>query len=181
MTSRRASIAWKPLFWVLGVIILVAVGLVSAPFVRGSRLAPSPQPMRFSHKAHNTEAECEACHEHVTTLSSAGTTGLAGCMDCHDGIQSKSPEGKREELKLEPYAKAEKEIPWVRLPRLTPDVFFSHRQHAALSKIRCAACHGGIAHTDALPSEPAMRFTMRWCLTCHEKRKASLDCLDCHR
>jgi len=181
MTTGPASSEWRRLYWALAAIILVVAVPETAAFVRGLRQEPPPQPMRFSHIAHEKDAECTACHLYADTLATAGTPTLSDCLDCHEGIQSKRPDDKREEARLETYAKQKREIPWIPLPRLTSDVYFSHRQHVALSKIKCDVCHGGIAKTGALPSERAVDFTMGWCMKCHERREASLDCLDCHR
>jgi hypothetical protein len=168
--------------WRIGVALLAAL-LIPAMFSRAKAppADPSAPAMRFSHKAHEKEAECGACHAYADTLASAGVPTLADCLDCHEGVQSKDPDGKREEAKLEIYAKANREIPWTRLPPLTPDTYFSHQRHVAVSKIKCSVCHGAIAKTDALPTSRPIRFTMDWCMHCHEKRSASVDCLDCHR
>lgn len=169
-------------FWMGAVLIAAAV--VALPLLAWSRRQPAPaQPMRFSHKAHFEEATCEACHLYVMELPSAGEPRLADCMDCHDGMQSEEPRNVKEEEKLVEYMDEDKEIPWIRLPPLTSDIYFSHRRHAALGedKIDCKVCHGNIGKSDSLPAKRAEAFTMNWCLDCHEKRRASLDCLDCHR
>ena len=145
------------------------------------RPKPRAQPMRFSHKAHFEEATCDACHVYVNELAAAGRPGLKECLDCHDGMQSKKPEDKKEEKKLEIYVKQQREIPWARLPSLARHTYFSHFQHATLSKIKCETCHGNIAKTSAIPGNPPYKFTMKWCLHCHEARKATTDCLLCHR
>jgi hypothetical protein len=137
--------------------------------------------LRFSHKAHVKEAKCRACHPYYEKQASAGLPRLADCLDCHEGTQSKTPEGQREEAKLDSYAKAKREIPWVRLAALAPHVYFSHRRHVVMAKLECATCHGEIAKTAALPSRPLVAMTMSFCRDCHRKQKASVDCLDCHR
>ncbi len=180
-TSRFADMARKRDFWALCAVILVVVGFVAAPQVRSFRPAPTPQPMRFSHRAHASEAECNACHLHADSLRSAGMPVLSNCMDCHDGMQSKKPADKQEELKLNKYAENSKEIPWVLLPRLTSDIFFSHRRHVAVFKMKCATCHGSIEKADSAPTERAHDFTMKWCVQCHMRKQASVDCLACHR
>jgi hypothetical protein len=159
-------------------IVLVLLGMQSLP-----KRVPRTEPIRFSHRVHVKEAECGACHQYVTTHAAAGTPDLETCADCHDSIQSKDAAGKREEAKLQRYVKEDKEIPWVRLPRLTDDIFFSHRRHVTVArkKISCETCHGPIAKTKALPSERAHQFTMEFCIRCHKERGASVDCIACHR
>jgi len=181
MTSGPANSEWGRLYWALAAILLIVAAPVTASIVRGFRPEPLPQPMRFSHRAHAPEAECGACHLHTESLPAAGMPALSDCLDCHEGVQSKKPADKREEAKLEHYAKSGKEIPWVLLPRLTSDIFFSHRRHVVVSKIKCASCHGPIERADSAPTERATDFSMTWCIRCHEVKEASVDCLACHR
>ena len=166
-------------FWVLGALVVAALIFVGVFF--WATQARSAQPIRFSHQAHTRDMKCAACHQYVTQGAAAGTPSLADCMDCHEGTQSKSPEGQREEAKIQAYAKAKREIPWVRITSLAPDTFFSHRRHVAFGRVECATCHGDIAATVALPSRPLVALTMTRCTDCHRERKASLDCLACHR
>lgn len=165
--------------------LLIGVLLVGAILAVGISFSGSqarPQPIRFSHQLHTKQAKCIACHQFATKLAPAGTPRLADCLDCHEGTQSKTPEGQKEEAKLEVYAKSKTEIPWARItPPLASHVYFSHRRHVTLEKIECSTCHGGIAQTAALPSKPALRFAMDFCVSCHEKRGASIDCVACHR
>jgi hypothetical protein len=97
------------------------------------------------------------------------------------GKQSKTAEALAEEAKLEKYAEAGEEIPWVRISSLASHVYFSHQRHVVLEEIQCATCHGDIAETVALPDRPAKAFTMDFCMDCHEASQATLDCLACHR
>ncbi len=174
MPTGRALL-W--LFIAAALLAAVAAGAV----VFGSRPAAATQPMRLDHAAHGKKVKCAGCHPYATKLASAGSPTLADCLDCHEGTQSKTPEGKREEAKLDAYAKSKKEIPWVRITSLAPHTFFSHRRHAAVAKIGCATCHGAIAQTTSLPSKLEIPFTMSFCVGCHERQKASVDCLACHR
>ena len=147
------------------------------------RNAPSAQPMRFSHKAHFEDATCATCHLYAEELAAAGRPTLEDCADCHDGVQSEKPEDVAEEKKLDVYMEEEKEIPWIHLPPLTADIYFSHRRHVALAeeKIECEVCHGKMAEQVTLPSKRPVAFTMNWCVECHEREHARNDCIDCHR
>ena len=138
------------------------------------------QPLRFSHEAHFEDATCEACHLYVMESASAGVPTLEDCVDCHDGPQSDTPENQAEEKKFQMYVEEEREIPWARLPPLPDHTYFSHYRHASLEEIECAKCHGNIAKTMALPGRPPYKFTMDWCMDCHEEHEASNDCLLCH-
>lgn len=174
------STGWRRVrWWIIGAGL--GAGAVLLGVFLGSRPAPARQPIRFSHQLHVKQAKCAACHQYTIKLAAAGTPRLADCLDCHEGSQAKTPDDQKEEAKIEEFAKTQREIPWVRIAALAPDVFFSHRRHVSLGKVECATCHGAIADTTALPSKPAVAFTMTWCLSCHQERKASVDCLACHR
>lgn len=166
---------WGMLAAVLaGSVVLVVV-------VLQARQAGSEQPIRFSHRLHTRVLKCVGCHAGVATSAAAGAPRLADCLDCHEGAQATSPEGRKEEAKLQAYATAKREIPWVPVTTLASHTFFSHRRHVALAKAECATCHGAIAQTDALPATPLVGLTMTRCMDCHRARGASLDCLACHR
>jgi menaquinone reductase, multiheme cytochrome c subunit len=168
-------------FWTF--VGMCGVVLLALPFVGWSWREAPQQPIRFSHKAHFEEATCEACHLYVMELPSAGIPKLSDCLDCHDGPQSENEVDQKEEAKLDKYAAADEEIPWIHLPRLAPDVYFSHRRHVALGdkKLECKNCHGDIGKSKVLPMERKYAFTMSFCVDCHEKRRATTDCLECHR
>jgi len=168
-------------FWTFVGMCMAA--LIALPIVAWSWREAPEQPMRFSHKAHFEETTCEGCHLYVLEMPSAGYTKISDCIDCHDGYQSEGEADRKEEDKLTKYAEEEVEIPWVHLPRLTADIYFSHRMHAGLGEkpLECKSCHGDIGKSESLPPGRPFAFTMDFCVDCHEKRRASTDCLDCHR
>jgi hypothetical protein len=56
-------------------------------------------------------------------------------------------------------------------------VRFNHAPHIRAS-VECQTCHGDIrAQTVA---QRNVEMTMGFCVTCHQERKAPLDCLTCH-
>lgn len=164
------------------ILVIVLIGAFFYPDVL-PRLLPASraQPMRFSHAAHFEEAECGACHLYATEEYAAGVPTLADCLDCHEGMQSEDPEGKKEEAKLQKYVREDREIPWELLPRLASHAFFPHVRHTTVGEIECATCHGGIAKAEAIPGRPPHAFTMSWCIDCHHEKEASTDCISCHR
>jgi len=131
--------------------------------------------IRFSHKLHSEQAECEGCHTTVKEGEKAGTSKLADCLDCHDGMQSESPENQAEEKKLEIYAAGKREIQWRRSACLAPGVKFSHKVHIVEAELDCKDCHGDIAKTDALPKAPAIPYTHQLCGECHEVEKKEVE------
>ena len=186
--------------WWLGGVLLAAVLVAAGMLITSGQAAPG-QPIRFSHKLHAKQAKCLACHTSVTKARAAGVPKLADCLDCHEGAQSKTPEGQKEEAKLAPYAEAKKEIPWTRIWRLPAHVLFSHRIHVGVAKVACQTCHGPMESLDEPPTRPLKSLAMNDCIGCHEKwerpngasgketepmkvaagRRVSTDCNSCHR
>ena len=162
-------------------VVAITVILIAAAVLYLSRSGAVGQPLRFSHKAHVKEAKCRACHAYYEKQAAAGMPGLANCLDCHEGTQSKDPEDVKEEEKLAQYAEKKEEIRWARLYRVPDHSFFSHRRHVVLGKLECKACHGEIEASDAPPRWPAQPIAMDWCVSCHQKEKVSTDCNGCHR
>lgn len=159
---------------VVTLVILVAGGVMVA-----HRLEPGVrQPIQFNHAKHKAQGlQCSACHQHVEEQAFAGLPRVETCMLCHSVPQTKSAE----EEKVRQFAEKDKNIHWQRLYRMPGDVFFSHRRHVILAKVECQTCHGAIGEAMAPPGRPAVNQSMEWCLACHEKRQASLDCNACHR
>jgi hypothetical protein len=152
------------------------------------------QPVAFPHRAHleltEQKLECKSCHEGVATKISAGRPSTKKCLSCHSG-ETKSAEEK----KLQAFGENKTEVPWQRVWRLPPDVFFSHRQHVAVAKVECKACHGDMASLDRPPARALKRLTMAQCIACHDQsppppagapkavaaRRIADNCAACHR
>lgn len=136
------------------------------------------QPIAFNHEKHagELELECSTCHEFYEAGRHAGLPSLSTCLQCHDESGAENPEIK----KILDLAAAGEEEPFRKLFRLADHAFYSHRRHAGIEKIPCETCHGGIAKTSSPPERPLVRITMDFCIECHEKEGASLDCTHCH-
>ncbi len=160
--------------WLAAVAVTLLLGTEAIP-------GEAPPLPRFRHEAHRGQVKCVACHAGATKSAAAGMPRVADCLDCHEGAQAKTPEGRQEEAKLEALARAAPEYAWPRPARLAAHAFFSHRRHVALAKLECAACHPGVAGAAAAPRAATGRFSMAWCMACHAERRASADCLACHR
>ena len=87
---------------------------------------------------------------------------------------SKRPEA----LKVVEYVKAGKEIPWQRMYELPEFVVFPHWIHIQ-SGVDCSICHG-LTGVKERPVKMVDRNYMEWCLDCHKKRGADIDCYTCH-
>ncbi|MFQ5848922.1 MAG: cytochrome c3 family protein, partial [Candidatus Methylomirabilales bacterium] len=108
---------------------------------------------------------CTGCHQRAEKGTVAGRPPTALCFACHLGGETTSPEVK----KLQAFGKRGQEIPWKRVWRLPPHVFFSHRTHVAVAKLKCQTCHGPMETLEKPPAHPLKRLRMGDCIGCHEK------------
>lgn len=95
-------------------------------------------------------------------------------MGCHKLTATTRPEV----IKLKGYFSRGEPIPWIRVHSLPRFVYFSHRRHV-LRDIPCRSCHGEVEKMDTVRQVASL--TMGWCVECHQKNRASLDCLTCHQ
>jgi hypothetical protein len=149
------------------------------------------QPVQFPHKTHIEQSlECTSCHDRADKDLVAGRPPTALCLTCHAGGE---PTG--EIKKLQAFEGAE--VPWRRVWRLPPHVFFSHRVHVAVAHVACQTCHGPMETLTRPPARPLRALTMEQCIACHEERSGRAekaadggpagrrpgprDCTTCHR
>lgn len=135
------------------------------------------QPISFSHKKHQEQGiDCLTCHPYYQTQTFAGMPSLATCLGCHQEAITQSPE----EEKIRQLQKKGEKISWKRLYQEPDHVFFSHRRHVVLGKLNCQTCHGQIGESQRPPSWPWVSMSMKWCMNCHARHKATNDCIECH-
>jgi predicted CXXCH cytochrome family protein len=180
-----------PLRRVAVVGLLLAVAALAGSQLRGESAVR--QPVEFPHKAHlelkEQKLECKSCHEGVATKIAAGRPSTKKCLSCHSG-ETKSAEEK----KLQAFGEKKTEVPWQRLWRLPPDVFFSHREHVTVAGVECKTCHGDMASLDRPPARALKTLAMAQCTGCHDQwrwpkdtpkaiasRPIAGDCAACHR
>jgi hypothetical protein len=134
------------------------------------------QPIRFSHQRHAGQLgiDCLYCHRFAGKSPVAGIPSVSLCMTCHSSLSTEQPETRV----LATFWKEQRPIPWIRLQRLPDHVYFTHEMHL-LANLTCTDCHGEVDRMPFTPRAPS--FEMGWCLTCHKQRKASIDCLTCHK
>ena len=140
------------------------------------RVGPE-QPIPFSHRIHAgvKEIDCRFCHPYVERSQDAGLPSVEKCFFCHKYVIPDHPEIRREKA----YFDAKKPVPWVRVFWVPEFVFFRHQPHVSWAGLDCSRCHGDVRSMDRLPR---VDFEMGFCITCHRKMNAEIDCwLGCHR
>jgi hypothetical protein len=156
------------------VVLLLASGCAA---LTGKQVA---QPFWFNHKIHMKHIRhCIDCHVFAQVLPVAGIPSRSICTQCHSTPQGKSLAEKEviQWFKKHPG----EQIQWVIVDRLPGDVYFSHRMHVTLAKMKCSTCHGDVKSKTAPFTHIRIPFTMTQCLACHEKMGARLDCTTCHQ
>lgn len=140
------------------------------------RQAAPLQPIAFSHKVHtgDNRIACQYCHLYTTRSTVAGVPAVQICMGCHEVISKDQPEVR----KLRGYWDRESPIAWVKVYDLPDFVYFSHKPHVRKG-ISCETCHGAVASMDRV--RKVVSLDMGWCVSCHQAKQASVDCLVCHK
>jgi hypothetical protein len=133
------------------------------------------QPLPFNHKVHagDNGISCLYCHRYAPTSAVAGIPSVSDCRDCHRFISPDAPDIR----KLLGYWEKREPIPWVRVYALPDHVYFPHMMHYR-GGLDCTACHGDVAAMERV--DRAASLKMGWCLDCHRRHKASIDCWACH-
>ncbi len=175
-SSARKDGPKRKYLWLLLSALLFAL-MTYFMFAYPVRSVGPRQPIPFSHRVHAgvKEINCRFCHPFVERSQNAGLPPMEKCFFCHKYIIPQHPEILKE---LEHF-QAKKPVPWIRI-FFTPDyVFFRHQPHVSWAKLDCTNCHGDVKTQDRLVP---VNFQMGFCVKCHRKLKAQLDCwLACHR
>lgn len=156
----------------IGALLLAGIYIVVA---QGNKIE---QPIAFNHKKHiQNRVTCVTCHPLYEQYARAGVPGVKTCVRCHEGVIYHQPEKE----KIQKYYESNQEIPWKRVYRVKTHVYFSHRRHTAIAKLDCANCHGEVSDFSQPITGQFLKISMNNCLECHAEKKASVDCVDCHR
>ena len=164
-----------------GKIVLLIAAVAGIAGAVGASRAPADdavQPLPMSHARHiDKQIKCRACHQGVEGQALASFPTLADCMDCH-----KTPQGQEaSEPTVRAFAARNQEVKWVRWNRLAGHVYFSHAAHVTLAEMKCEQCHRDMSAVNEPVSAADIEAEMSDCVACHRSRKASLDCLACHK
>lgn len=153
--------------------------------------APGPnQPIPFSHAHHagTFQIECLYCHSGTDRSRAAGMPSVEDCMGCHENFAAEYDQLEGIRI-LKEHWEQQRPIEWLQIHRLPEHVKFRHNRHLAAG-LECQDCHGPVEEMDKLylvPDTnfwhfgmPAQKLEMGWCIQCHNKLEASVDCLTCH-
>lgn len=133
------------------------------------------QPIPFSHRLHSgvKQIQCQFCHPYVGRSKHPGLPPVEKCLYCHNYIIANHPQIKKEHG----YFNTGIPTPWRKANYLAEHVVFNHERHIK-KEIACSECHGVVETMDRIKG---VNFKMGFCINCHEKKNANLDCwLACH-
>ncbi len=152
---------------------VVALGLFT---MASGRQATSELPVAYNHRVHAGENKipCLYCHVNARRSSTAGIPSVERCMGCHKITAANKPEVK----KLKGYWDRKESIPWPKVTWMPDFVFFEHWPHVR-AEIKCQTCHGPVETMDRM--RQVRDLSMKFCVNCHRRKKASIDCAVCHR
>ncbi len=147
----------------------------------------SGQPIAFPHDQHagveegQNQMDCMYCHFSAERSVDAGLPPVQTCMGCHQVVAGQTEAQQTEINKLREYWQNGEQIPWVRIYKISDHAHFPHMRHinAGLS---CQQCHGEVQTMGVLNErDPAWGGdNMGWCIDCHRREEASIDCAVCH-
>lgn len=144
-------------------------------FFPGQAIGPQ-QPIYFSHRVHAgvKQINCRFCHPFVERSEHAGLPEVEKCFFCHKYVIPTHPQLVKEKEHLD----TKTPVPWRQIYFVPDFVKFQHLPHVRWAKLDCTECHGNVASMDRLKR---VDFLMGFCIDCHKKRNAQLDCwLACH-
>lgn len=155
-----------------GLFAVATVGFV----VAASGQAAPEQPIAFSHRVHagQNKIQCLYCHVNARRSSVAGIPSVQRCMGCHKITAANKPEVQ----KLKEYWDRKEPIPWRKVTWMPDFVYFQHWPHVQ-AKLQCQTCHGPVESMDRMQQVKALN--MKFCVSCHRQKQASIDCAVCHR
>ena len=143
------------LFFIIGMALSLMTGWLLFPKLLYSQ---KKQPFDFNHAIHNNLVDngCQSCHFFREDGTYAGVPKLAQCIDCHEEVQSESPD---EAVFVNQYVAKGKEVPWLIYARQPDCVFFSHAAHVKAGGMDCVTCHGHIGESTSLKVYEENRIT----------------------
>ena len=161
--------------WVVGVSLAFLSGGALLMSACGDAGAAPAQPIAFPHAPHTeNQIACAFCHEFSDKRAAAGIPRTELCGSCHSAMPQETPASQ----KLMEYVDSEKQIPWVRVFEIPQYNYFPHKWHIRAG-VECEECHEGVG--ESVTTARRIELKMAWCMDCHEERRASVDCVTCHK
>ncbi len=135
-----------------------------------------PGEVFLDHSVHAGQAKipCLACHVWADRSPVAGLPSGRKCMGCHRFVAKDKPGVQLLAQRVEDG----RPLRWERVFSIPDFIYFSHRAHVR-ARVDCKECHGDMALVRAIRQDRP--FTMGRCLACHAERKATQDCVACHK
>jgi hypothetical protein len=164
---------------VAAALALAAIAVLVLARGKIGRFAPD-QPIAFPHDLHagTNKIPCMYCHSSADRSVDAGIPSVQVCAGCHiPGGQPMVRADRPGVKQLVAYWQNKQSIPWVRIHDLPDHVHFPHMRHIKAG-LECQTCHGQVQEMKKV--EQVAPLQMGWCLECHKKRKARVDCAVCH-
>ncbi len=167
----------------LGLTLALAVALAGCGGSTASAAVPAapgapgvPGEIPFDHAIHVGKAgmACLSCHVYADKSPVAGLPSGRKCMGCHKFVAKEKPGVQLLAARVE----EGRPLRWERVFSVPDFIYFSHRAHVR-ARVDCRDCHGDVTLTRVV--EQDRPFTMGRCLVCHEERKATRDCVACHK
>jgi predicted CXXCH cytochrome family protein len=163
------------------ILVFFVLGFVISFFVinNNSKNSENIDPISFSHYVHTKEhkIKCQNCHRGVERQARAEIPNIKICAVCHSRLINPSSE---KEKKIYEYVKENKTIPWKVYYNVPDYVYFSHRRHVKLGKLDCTTCHGDMREQTSPELKNFSPVKMQFCFQCHEDKKITTDCGNCH-
>lgn len=134
------------------------------------------QPIDFDHNLHAgvNKIPCLYCHANAPRSRHATVPSLNICMNCHIQVATDRPEIK----KLQDHFNNEKAVAWNKVHLLPDFVMFNHKPHIRKG-VSCQSCHGVVEKMTKVKQYSDL--SMGWCVDCHRRNKAPLNCTTCHQ
>lgn len=163
------------------ILILALIGFVVGVYIFSGKPKQKSEitPVSFSHYVHTKlhKIKCVSCHQGVNSQMRAGIPNIEICSMCHSTIINPSSE---KEKQVYNYVKDNKLIPWRNYYTVPDYVYFSHRRHVKIGKLDCIVCHGDMTGQTSPELINFKPFKMQVCFNCHEEKKVTTDCGNCH-
>jgi thioredoxin reductase (NADPH) len=147
--------------------------------------------LKYAHAAHKAdvleknkkEEQCLDCHVKLLDGQFTPFPTHAQCIDCHKEVANVDPQiAKTSASKDCLLCHTQTDGGVTRVQQHINYVVFQHNDHG---QMRCEQCHAVVTsetqYRPVLRSAAAYPMPMDACYSCHEEKKVTIACLDCHR